>query len=122
MGVMQGDTPGVDIRVPVATDEATTFEGVAMTGYTNEQTMTGEIKIRPHRTVGLLVWGRAWVRIPDSVEPEYGEALFLICDGADAGLFTNDDGGGANLVINGRFIGPKGTGNVAPIELYKQNS
>ena len=130
MGAMQGLTPGVDVLVP--TDESTgeQFEGVVLTGFTNQMNMLGDLRIFHLQTVGILRYGKAWARIADSVEPAYGEPLFLITDGPDAGLFTNDSGGG--LAINGRFVGPAGTGhggigdgttvaiNIAPVEIFNQ--
>ena len=120
MGAMQGETPGVNVLVPTDSMTGELFEGVVMTGYTQQMTIGGEIHIYPAQTVGVLRWGRAWARVVDGVSPVYGDALFLVKTGADAGLFTNDDGGGSNLAINGRFYGGLGNGNVAPVEIHNQ--
>jgi hypothetical protein len=123
MGAMQGDTPGVNVIVPEDGMVAEQFEGVLMTGLTNEMNMAGQLSLRPLETVGVLRWGRPWVRVAEGVTPAYGEDMYLItAAGPDRGLFTNDDGGGANLAIYGRFIGGLGTGNVAPAEIYNQKS
>jgi len=122
MGAVQGNNPGLDVLVPVAASTIEQFEGVVLTGFTNQMNMSGQVEIRPQQTVGILRWGRAWVRVPEGVEPAYGEALHLIPSGDDAGLFTNDDGGGDNLAVNGMFIGGLGTGNVAPVEIYNQKN
>ena len=118
MGAVQGPNPGVDVLVPTDASTPDEFEGIVMTGHTQQMTMTGEVNIYPAQTVGILRWGRAWARVEDGITPIYGEPLFLIIDGPDAGLFTNDDGGGDNMAINGRFYGGLGNGNIAPIELY----
>ena len=120
MGAMQGTHPGVDVLVPVAGDTEDTFEGIVLTGFTNQQTMQGEVILYPQQVVGILRWGRAWVRVAEGVTPAYGENLYLINSGPNAGLFTNVEGDG--LAINGRFIGGLGTTSVAPVELYNQKS
>jgi len=120
MGAMQGDIPGVNVLVPIDTMSIEQFEGVVMTGFTQMHDLEGNVAIPSLATVGVLQFGRAWVRIPDGVEPVYGESVYLIVDGDDAGLFSNDDDGGANLAINGTFIGGPGTGSIAPAIIYNQ--
>jgi len=120
MGVVVGNNPGSDVRVPTDTNTAADFEGVCMTGYTQQMTMTGEVHVYPAQTVGVLRWGRAWARVVDGVIPAYNDPLYLVIDGPDAGLFTTDDGGGDNLLINGRFYGGLGNGNIAPVEIHNQ--
>lgn len=124
MGAVQGDVPGVTVAIPTAGDTGDAFEGIVLTGFTNQQNMLGEIQIYPQQTVGILRWGRAWARIAEGVTPAYGESLFLIIDGDEAGLFTTSPGivDAENLAINGRFIGGAGTGAVAPVELYNQKA
>ena len=120
MGVVVGDKPGVNVRVPVSTNAVADFEGVLLNGYTQQMTMAGNVQVYPAQTVGVLRWGRAWARVADGVTPVYNDPLYLITSGADAGLFTNDDGGGANLAVNGRFYGGLGNGNIAPVEIHNQ--
>ena len=118
MGVMRGSTPGVNILLPTSSNTADEFEGLLMTGFTHEINMAGEVLIYPLQTVGVMCWGRPWARVVNGVTPAYGDALYLVTSGADAGLFTNVASG--NLAINGRFIGGLGVGDIAPVELYKQ--
>jgi hypothetical protein len=121
MGAMQGDNPGINVIVPTAAMTAEEFEGVIMTGFTNEMDMSGKLNLRPLETVGVLRWGRAWVRVADGVTPAYGDDLYILtAAGPERGYFTNDAGGSANLSVYGRFIGTLGTGNVAPVEIYNQ--
>ena len=119
MGAIQGPTPGTNIKVPVTGTTADKFEGVVMAGYTDEIDMGGNVKIKTLQTVGVLRYGSAWVRIASGVTPAYGEQLYLIITGANAGLFTNDDTGA--LLVNGRFGREVGTGNVASVDIYNQN-
>ena len=120
MGAVQGGSPGVDVVVPNDADTADKFEGVVMTGYTNEMDMLGDVRIQHLKTVGILRYGKAWARIVKGITPAYGDALYLVNDGTDAGLFTND--ATDTLEINGRFIGTAGTGDIAPVEIYNQKA
>ena len=120
IGVMQGDSPGVNVRKPTTGDTLLVFEGLAMGSQTFDMNMQGELKVRPHQTVGVMRWGRAWARVASGLTIRYGDPVFLIIEGADAGKFTNIEG--TNLAINAMFIGGLGTSDVAPIEIYNQKS
>lgn len=121
MGAVVGSNPGSTVLVPTATNTAQDFEGVVLTGHTQQMTMTGAVNIYPAQTVGVLRWGRAWARVVAGVVPVYNDPLYLVIDGADAGLFTNDDpGDGSVISINGSFYGSLGNGNIAPVEIHNQ--
>ncbi len=120
MGAVAGNNPGKDVLVPTDAATADKFEGVIMTGYTQQMTMSGEVHCYPSQTVGVLRWGRAWARVADDITPEYGDALYLIKTGDDAGCFTNTTDETTNIAVNGRFIGGLGNGNIAPVEIYNQ--
>jgi hypothetical protein len=120
MGVVQGNRPGDDVLIPTGASTGDQFEGIAMTGYIKEMDREGAVSVGPKDVVGVLRWGRAWVRVADGVTPGYGDALCLVIDGDEAGYFTNDDGSGDNLAIHGRFLDGLGSGNIAPVELYNQ--
>ncbi len=126
MGVVGGSAPGANVKRPAAGATPANFEGIVMTGFTTEQDINGNVVVMPGQTVGLLRYGRVWVRIKDGIAPEYGEPLHLIVDGDDAGLFTNaadvpaEGAASKTIAVKGRFIGGKGSGNVAPVELFNQ--
>lgn len=126
MGVVGGTTPGANVKRPAAGATAASFEGIVMTGFTTEQDINGDVVVMPGQTVGLLRYGRVWARIKDGADPEYGEPLYLIIDGDDAGLFTNvadvpaEGAASKTIAVKGRFVGGKGSGNVAPVELFNQ--
>ena len=120
VGVMRGDAPGTDVRLPRAGDNLAVFEGVSIGSQTTDMDMQGDLKIRHRQTVGVMRWGRAWVRVAGGLSVRYGDPVFLIRNGADAGLFTNLAAG--NLAVNAAFIGGLGTSDVAPIEIYNQKS
>ena len=118
MGAVQGANPGVNVLVPDDTFEPAMFEGVVLTGFTQEMNMAGDVKIYPLQTVGILRWGKCWARVAGGVTPTYGDQLYLVIDGDEAGLFTNDEEDG--VAVNGRFIGGLGTGDIAPVEIFNQ--
>ena len=120
MGAMQGNAPGATVAVPTPAHQTRNFEGVVMTGFTTEMDMDGDVNIRHQQMVGVLRYGNAWARIPYGVEPSYGQNVFLVTNGENAGLFTNAATG--NMAINARFIGSRGTGNIAPVELFNQKN
>ena len=116
-GVVCGGKPGVDVKLPVATSEADSFEGIVMADIA-ERDINGAVANNPTRMLGILEWGKAWVRVADSLTIAYGQQVYLITKGDDVGKFTNDDDGGDNLAINGRFIGAVDSGDIAPVKLY----
>jgi len=120
MGAVIGANPGTDILVPTATSVAENFEGVILTGFTNQMNMSGDVSIFPLQTVGILRWGRAWVRVASGVSPNYGDQLYLIITGTNTGMFTNN--AGAGIEVPGTFIGGLGTGDIAPAVIYNQKS
>ena len=120
MGAVQGDIPGTDVKIPTAADTADKFEGLILTGHINQMNMSGEVKVYPKQTVGILRYGNAWARVAKDIEPSYGDPLYLVNDGAEAGLFTNDPTDA--IEINGIFTGGLGTGNIAPVVIYNQKA
>lgn len=126
-GVVQGSAPGSNIKVPVAGTTAAKFEGIVVNGgYNAEMDRDGAVIIPPMASLSILQQGKIWGRIKSGIAPKYGDSLYLIIDGDDAGCFTNaadvpaEGKSSITIAIKGRFIGPKGTGNVAPIELFGQ--
>lgn len=118
MGVVQGTVPGTNIALPAAAATADKFEGLVLTGFTQEMDMAGDVAVRNKQTVGVLRYGKAWARLQKDAAPAYGDNLYLITDGDDAGLFTNAASG--NLAVNGRFVGAADSTGIAPVEIYNQ--
>lgn len=118
MGVVQGSTPGTNVVRPAAAATADKFEGLLLTGFTQEMDSTGEVIIKPKQTVGVLRYGKAWARLSKDATASYGDKLYLITSGNEAGLFTNEASG--NLAVNGRFVGAADSVGIAPVELYNQ--
>lgn len=123
MGVVQGTSAGIGIKKPVAESTAAVFEGIAMTGFNTQQTIEGTVNVLPNQSVGVLRYGKAWARIVAGQTPAYGAKLFLVIDGDNAGLFTTEaDVTNTKIEVRGRFAGAKGTGDVAPVELFNQSN
>ena len=116
MGAMRGDTPGNNVLIPKTGDTADQFEGIVMTGFTNEMDMAGTVGIPSKRTVGVLRYGNAWVRVADGITPAYGDPVYLTVDGDEAGLFTNISGDG--IAIKGMF--KSNDSGIALVELFNQ--
>ena len=112
--VMRGSELG-KVAAIASGSTAKDFLGVAVNGYTNEMDMSGRIQLKAQATVGVMRWGVIWGRVPEGLEPEAGDELYVDEDG----LFTNDNSG---LAVAGRFTGQLGTGNTAVVEIYNQSN
>ncbi|MCD8397542.1 MAG: hypothetical protein LUD12_10265 [Lachnospiraceae bacterium] len=119
VGVVQGDTPGTNVILPTADSTAAVFEGITTNNRTTEYDMEGATHIRNAKAMGVMRYGRIYARVATDVEPAYGDALYLVVSGDDAGCFTNDSGSG--IAIKGRFIGPvDSSSQIAAVELFNQ--
>lgn len=116
MGVVQGTDAGKGVKIPVTASTAAVFEGIVVNSHSQEMDRDGNVNIAPKQAVGVLTYGKIWARIVAEITPVYGEALYLVTSGENAGYFTNASTG--NVAVKGRFIGGSGTGEVAPVELF----
>jgi hypothetical protein len=120
MGAVVGTSPGKTVLIPSDASTAAQFEGIVLTGFNVEQDRHGEVYVYPKQTVGILKYGGAWARVAPGLTIAYGDPLYLVIDGDDAGLFSNEPTDA--IAIGGRFVGGLGTGNIAPVELYNQGA
>lgn len=124
MGVVQGSVPGSNINVPATGASADKFEGVTVNNRTTEYDLEGNLSVRKGASIGVMRYGKVYARVAPEVEPAYGDALYLIVEGDNAGCFTKTasaDSGSTTVAIKGRFIGEVDTtAQVAPIELFNQ--
>jgi hypothetical protein len=124
-GVVVGNNPGKDAKLPVVGSTAAQFEGVVVAGI-KPMDLEGNIALDPTYTLSVLKWGRVWVRVADGLTINYGDAVCLVNSGTDAGKFTNSSSGA--IAINAKFIGGAETGGqslsgtIAPIEVYNQKA
>lgn len=119
-GVVQGSTPGTNIKKPVAASTAAVFDGITINGFSTQQNMAGEIELIEGQTVGVLRYGRCWVKVTGTANPSYGKELRLVIAGDDAGSFTDAAIAENSIIaVKGRFIGGAKNG-IAPVELFNQ--
>lgn len=118
MGVVVGTAKGAQVKLPASGATLATFEGITVNGFSTEMDMDGAVALKNEATVGVLTHGRVWARIKAGITPAYGEALYLIIDGENAGLFTNATETNAIEITGGKFVGTKGTGDIAPVEIH----
>ena len=97
---------------------AGTFEGIVTNRRTTELNLEGALTLRNKCALGVMQYGVIYGLVADNIEPAYGDAVYLLTTGNQAGYFTNASGTGA-LAIKGRFVSTVSDG-VAAIELYNQ--
>jgi hypothetical protein len=114
-GVVQGDMPGTDIKLPTTASTAAQFEGIVLSDMA-EHDLDGAVRNNSTRVLGIMEWGRAWVRVPDGLTVTYGDKAYLITSGADVGRFTNEATGA--LDIKAKFISAVDSGDLAAVELF----
>ena len=65
-------------------------------------------------------YGRVFARVATDVTPAYGDPVYLVISGDEAGCFTNDEGENA-VAVKARFLSTlDAAANVAMIELFNQ--
>ena len=128
MGVVTGSKKGTGIKLPVKASTAANFEGVTTNRRTTEYDVEGDLKLRKAATIGVMRYGRIYVRVAAGVKPGYGDSLYLITEGNEAGCFTNaaastesSSTDKATIAIKGRFLGGVDTSaQIAAVELFNE--
>ncbi len=116
MGVVVGTAKGNQFKLPSTTTDK--FEGIVLNGFSNEHDMAGNIAVKKGAVAGVLSHGKAWARIKRGITVAYGDEVYLYVTGANAGLFSNAaDSTNTMKIDSAKFIGAKGTGDVAPVEI-----
>lgn len=119
LGVVQGTTVGVQIKKPVAASTAAVFEGITSNNLTTEYDLEGKVHVRNGAAIGVMRYGRIYGRVAAGVTPAYGDALYMIKSGDEAGYFTNSSSG--TVAVKGRFLSTvDSTNRVAMVELFNQ--
>ena len=117
MGVVQGTNVGTGVKLPVSGSTAAVFEGVVVNRRTTENAIDGGPVLKNKCTVGVMRYGRIYVQLATGADPSYGEAVYLVKSGDDAGCFT--DSSSSTVAIKGRFLTGASNG-IAAIELFNQ--
>lgn len=77
-GVVQGTEPGKDIALPATGATADKFEGVVMYSANTEMDDDGAVLLRKGQILDVCQSGKLWVQLVDSVEPAYGQPVYLV--------------------------------------------
>ena len=119
MGVVQGSKPGQNVKLPASGATAAKFEGIVTNNRTTEFDMEGKLSVKNGASVGVMRYGRVYGRVAAGVKPAYGEKVYLIVSGDEAGYFTNASSG--NVAVAARFLsGVDTAAQIAQIELFNQ--
>ena len=116
MVAMTGSTPGTTVKV--AADGATTakIEGSVLHAANTEQDRKGRVVVPNNASVGIMRYGKIWARVAADAKPAYGDPLYAVVSGDDAGALTSTEGTG-NVKVNGHFIGEAEKEGIAPVLL-----
>lgn len=117
VGVVRGATPGTNVALPTDSSTAAVFEGITVNNRTTEYDVEGKAHLRKGKAIGVLRYGRIYVRVAAGATPTYGAAAYLVKSGDEAGYFTTSSED--TIAIKGRFLGTiDSTAQVAAVELY----
>ena len=117
MGVVKGTTPGATAKAPASGATAAAFEGIVTNRRTYENDMNGGVTVRKGTTLGVMKYGCIYGLLAGGATPEYGDPVYLVITGDDAGCFT--DVSTDNVAVKGQFMGA-GADGIAPIWLFNQ--
>lgn len=120
MGVTTGTNAGFGVKLPESTDTAGLFEGIVTNRRTTELDLEGNFTLRNKCALGVMQYGVIYALIGEDNVIAYGDPVYLIVSGDDAGKFTNASTGSADYVaVKGRFLGAESDG-IAIVELFNQ--
>ena len=123
MGVTDGTLAGKGVKVPATTDTAVKFEGIVTNRRTTELNLEGGLTLRNKCALGVMQYGTIYGLVANNVTVAYGDAVYLITSGDEAGYFTNAAAGQeatfTTVAVKGRFLSEVSDG-IAIIELFNQ--
>ena len=120
LAAMSGTTAGTHIKLYTGADA--NFEGVINNNRNTEYDLDGHLRVLKGAGVGVVRWGRVYVRVAEDVEVAYDDPLYVVKTGDETGFFTNtagESGSETAVAVRGRFLGPVENG-IAPVELFNQ--
>ncbi len=119
VAAFSGTNVGSGIKLPVSASTNATFEGITTNNRTTEYDMDGVVRIVKGAPIGVMRSGRIYARLADGATPEYGDAVYVVKTGDDAGCVT--DSSSSTIAIKARFLGRVDTANgIALIELFNE--
>ena len=117
MGCVTGATAGKGVALSTASSTAANFEGIITNRRTTELNLEGGLTLRNKCTLGVMRYGLVYGLLAEGADPAYGDAVYMVKSGDDAGKFT--DSSTDNLAVKGRFLSGAADG-IAIIELFNQ--
>lgn len=117
LAVVTGTKGGVEVKVPTASTQK--FEGIVVNGGANvEMDANGVATIADGRCISVMTHGKIWARLAtdddEYVTVAYGDAVYVVASGAEAGCVTNSSTG--TIATGAKFIGV-GDNGIAPIAI-----
>lgn len=116
-GVVEGTNPGTGVKLPTSAATAEQFEGLVINGFTTQQTMKGDTFIEKGQSLGIMVYGNAWGCVASNASAAYGKTVYLITDGAEAGLFTTEEDTATKIELRAEFLSGADA-KLAPIRFF----
>ena len=114
-----GGTAADQCKVVTSTSEEADFLGVSVNNRTTELAINGDLTIASKASVGVMRWGRVYVRVAHGLTIVPGTAAYVITSGNDVGKFTNASSG--TLAVKARFLSAcDGAADIAMVELFNQ--
>lgn len=117
LGVVTGSVAGKGVAVPTSTSTAANFEGIVTNRRTTELDLEGNLSLRNKCALGVMRYGVIYALLAEGADPAYGDAVYMVKSGDDAGKFT--DSSTSTVAIKGRFLSGADNG-VAIVELFNQ--
>ena len=117
MGVVKGTAAGKQAKAPASGATAADFEGIVTNPPTTENAIEGGPVVKKGMTLGVMRYGRIFGLLATDAAPAYGDAVYMVASGDDAGCFTNSSSD--TVAIKGRFLSAASNG-IALIELFNQ--
>ena len=119
IAVIKGTKAGEQIKLPAAGSGAGDIEGVTINNLTTERDLSGNVFIRKAAAIGVMRYGRVYVKVATGVSPAYGDAAYVIKGTDEAGYFTNSSS--STIAIKGRFLsGKDAVSGAAMVELFNE--
>jgi len=115
IGVVQGTNVGKGIAIPDSNSTAAKFEGVTTNNRTTERDLDGNLRVLKGAPVGVMRYGRIYVKCDSNAAAAYGKALYMV---KDTGEFT--DSSSSTIALKGRFLSEADSDNVALVELFNE--
>lgn len=123
VGVVKGTEAGKQVKLPASASTAADFEGVVTNRRTTEYDLEGKIHIRKNATVGVMRYGRIYVKLAPDVAPAYGDPVYVKTKGDNVGCFDKANAGTDGVQIKARFLGGADTTRgIAPVELFNESN